>query len=310
MRRVLAAWLVAAWCVITPAPSHAQSAADLAEAKDLGQQGLARFDAGDFEGALEKLDAAEQKAKIPPLGLYAGRALLRLNRMLEAEARFEAVLTIALPPNSPPVWQQAKDDAKIELDRLRAAIPRVLARWTGAATPSFLVDGVSVQGTRGEADASTVVLRVNPGTREITATSGETTLSRKVEAAISTEVPIDFAFPSRAAGEETTAPPLLLIGGIVLGAGGAGLVVWGATGIAALVRADELGCVDAACGSQDVSDLTTLRTASTVSFYVGGALTLVGAGLMLSSLAFPTDEAERAPVVFLGPGSVGVLGVF
>ena len=51
--------------------------------------------------------------------------------------------------------------------------------------------------------------------------------------------------------------PLAVVGISAMEVGAAGLIVWGGTGIAAMVRAGDLGCEDALCptGKEDVAEL-------------------------------------------------------
>ena len=305
-------------CAITllalcPTVAFAQSEEDLAQAKLLGQEGLALFDKGEYEAALGKLDEADRKARIPPLGLYAGRALARLGRLLEAQERFIQVTAIPLAPNSPEVWQRSKLDAQAELEKLLPTIPTVEVELVGVPadqrkTVSLTVDGREVEVALGG-------IRLNPGEHSLVASYAGESKSQTVKLAVGAKERLRFDFtkaPAAAESQESGPNVLTIVGAVVASAGGAGLVVWGATGLAAMGKADEYDCKDDGfCrGATDVSDLTTLRTVSTVSFYVGGGLALAGGGLLLAGLlgGEPSKEAALMPIV--APGFIGLSGKF
>ncbi len=312
VRRVLAAVLLAAAMVVRPLPAAGQSEDDLAAARLLGQEGLALFDKGEYEAALAKLDAAAEKAKIPPLGLYAARALARLGRLIQAEARYQEVLSIPLPPNSPAVWSQAKVDAEDELAKLRATIPtiEVVLRGVDAAQAREVVvqvDGRTVKDLR--------KVPVDPGPHEVAASLDGVVRTAQARVDSGKHVRIEIAVGPQDTSVrhgETGPSPTLIAGGVLLGAGGAGLIVWGGTGLAAMAKADEYGCDGASCPREDVSDITALRLTSTVSFYVGGGLALVGGSLLVVSAVLGGEATEDTSAVrpILGPGYAGLEGRF
>ncbi len=297
---------------LCPAVAFAQSEEDLAQAKLLGQEGLAFFDKGEYEAALGKLDEADRKARIPPLGLYAGRALARLGRLLEAQERFVQVTAIPLAPNSPEVWQRSKLDAQAELEKLLPTIPTVEVELVGVPadqrkTVTLTVDGREVEVVLGG-------IRLNPGEHSLVASYAGDSKSQTVKLDVGAKERVRFDFtkvPQAAEPQESGPNVLTIVGAVVASAGGAGLVVWGATGLAAMGKADDYGCNDdGRCEVADVSDLTTLRTVSTVSFYVGGGLALAGGGLLLAGLlgGEPSNEVALVPIV--GPGFIGLSGKF
>ena len=295
---------------LSPSVAVAQSEEELAQAKLLGQQGLALFDKEEYEAALVKLDEADRKARIPPLGLYAGRALARLGRLLEAQARFTQVTAIPLAPNSPEVWQQSKLDAQTELEKLLPRIPSVELEFVGISADQRKTVKLSIDGR--EVEIALGAIQLNPGEHNVTATYAGATRSQSVTLAVGAKerVRFDFTKSPEAAGSQESGPNVLtVVGAVVASAGGAGLIVWGATGLAAMSKADDYGCNDdGICAVADVSDLTTLRTVSTVSFYVGGGLALAGGGLLLAGLLSgePSNEVALAPIV--GPGFIGLSG--
>jgi hypothetical protein len=113
-------------------------------------------------------------------------------------------------------------------------------------------------------------------------------------------------------------------GYVLLGVGGAGLVIGSATGLLALSKRSSLNsrCVDgkSSCppdAQSDIESMKSLATVSTVGFAVGGVGAVVGLILVTSSRASsekPPGTAKAPPAValrpWLGLGSAGIDGVF
>ncbi len=311
-KRALVGLAVALLCTSISSRAVAQSDEDRQRARELGQAGLALFDKGDYAGALSKLDEAEAIVKVPTIGLFAARSLDRLDRMVEARARLAQVVAIPLPPNSPEVWQQAKTDAAKELAVLGKETPRVVLDLVGVPAGDESRVLVSVDGRAAPLEESFV--RVNPGKREVVVRLGERARSFSIDARRGQSYPMraDLTPPAAPQVERAAGPNVLtVVGGVTLGLGGAGLVVWGATGGAALAKASDYGCDGARCQVEDVGDLDTLCTTSLISFYVGGGLALAGTGLLIAGLVTSDDEPAAAAVLpVVGPGWLGVAGSF
>ena len=100
---------------------------------------------------------------------------------------------------------------------------------------------------------------------------------------------------------------------VALGAGGAALSIGVITGIAAVDRYGdaETACPDFRCergspAQADVDAFRSLRTVSTVSYFVGAAA--VGAGIGLWLTAEPRSAQSSALEAFVGPGNAGIRG--
>jgi hypothetical protein len=96
-----------------------------------------------------------------------------------------------------------------------------------------------------------------------------------------------------------------------LGVGVAGLAVFGVFGVLAIVEQNKLQdvCPNGGCGPAHYDQLDrydTYKTLSTVGLIGGGALMLLGAGLLLSRPERDPNRAALEPL--LGPGSVGLRG--
>src|SRR5262245_36361776 len=62
--------------------------ASLASARTLGYEGVERFQKGDYPGAVERLERAYEVVKVPSLGLWSARALVKVGRLVEASERY------------------------------------------------------------------------------------------------------------------------------------------------------------------------------------------------------------------------------
>src|SRR5688572_10139010 len=58
--------------------------------RKLSSDGVAAHEGGDYEHAVEKLEKAWSILQTPPLGLWSGRALEKLGRLVEASERYMA----------------------------------------------------------------------------------------------------------------------------------------------------------------------------------------------------------------------------
>ncbi len=300
---------------LSPGTASAQSKTEIQRAKELGTEGLSLYDQGDHAAALAKLDEADALAKAPPLGLYAARCLDKLGRLADAKQRYEDVSRIPLPPNSPPVWAEAKADAQRELAALSARVPvlTVEVRGLQGRDAELSIDGrARAPGERR--------FELNLGKHEIVLAVAELRQTRSIELSDGARETLVFDVPGASAGptpitpEPASAPgpsALAIAGWVTFSAGVAGLAVWGGAGAAALVRSADAGCSDASCPTDSVDELQRLRTTSTVGFYVGAPLTAGGVVLLIVDAATRGSSGERAAVrPVLGPTWLGVEGTF
>jgi hypothetical protein len=306
-------------CLSTPVWAAPQAAPaddyERVEARQLGEEGLLLYDRGDYANALVKLEKASAFVEAPTLKLYQARCLDKLGRLVEAEQRYLATTAMPLPPKPSDIFLRAQEDARIERAALLKRIPSLEIRLqsTDTAGANVRIDGKLVDASLPGAQHP-----VDPGTRRVQVRVGDRVREAMVEVREGEHrtVNLDFSLPQSAqpkqAREEPGLQPLGIVGVVAMGVGAAGLLVWGGTGIAAMVRAGDLQCDDASCpaAQEDVDELTRLRTASTVSFWVGAPLFAVGTALLLISLSIDSSEEARARSfrIGLGPGFVGLEG--
>jgi hypothetical protein len=308
------------------------SAMDVAQARELFNQGLRLRDKGDANGAIEKLKAAHALANTPITGLELGRTYEQVGKLVEARETLLSIGRIAVQPTETPRASAGRVEGARMAEDLRARIPSLTVKVTGVpiATVAVSIDGASVPSEVLEAPRP-----VNPGSHEVFARSttggtAQTTVDLKEGDAREVELKIAFVgpavqashSPSGAPGTPTESPPPQASKGLspVFYAGaslaGAGLVVGGITGALALSKASSVrqGCPNDTCSSAAYSDLQSGRTlgnVSTVGFIAAGVGAVVGViGFVLSP--HHDDSAPKTDSLgpTLGPGGAGIQGTF
>ncbi len=288
-RTLVGSVLALALAVATGAPgacpcAYAQqrSAADIAQARELFNDGIDRREKGDIAGAIEKLRAAHALAATPITGLELGRTYLAAGRLVEARELFLAVGRLALAAQETARSADARASAAQLAEQTRGRIPRVTIRVTGA--PSDAVT-VTVDGHEVPSDALGTPRFVNPGEHAIVAApasgapasatvhmqEGE---SRDVELhVIPAAAPRTQAGPSGAALPDPTTPGPPAAGSRALVYGGLGLAATGiavgaVTGLLAMGKASSVhdACRNGlSCPRSIEDDLQTGRTMGNVS---------------------------------------------
>jgi len=130
-RFVCAASLPALMWGLAPRAAHAQDA-DIAQARQLGQQAQAAYDAGNYAES-EKLWAAAAKlyAAAPTLTLGLARTQARLGKYVAAQESYNRIVrewsSVAAPP---PAFKDALEAAKSEVGAVSAKVASVVARST------------------------------------------------------------------------------------------------------------------------------------------------------------------------------------
>lgn len=309
------------------------SAADKETARGLMDTGRIEYREGDYGAALEAFRGADEIMGVTSTGLWMGKALAKLGRLVQARDKLLQVARIPRGPDESPVLRQAREEAAALQLEIADRIPELKFHIDGLvepAQPTIRVDG-------NEVPMATIHLprKVDPGSHEIVATApGHFDLKLNVTVAERDRQSVSLLF--RPNGEPITPPPEpepapdavgqrddglsgLMITTIVAGSvGAAGLLVGGITGGLSLAKASSAkeGCNDLgqcpADGNVDDRDASvTLAHVSTIGFVVGG----VGAGVAAVALALELtgddstgDSAKVTPVV--GPGFVGVQGSF
>lgn len=150
----------------------------LLAARQLGQEGVELFQAGDTAGALDRLQRAYAVYRAPTLGLWYARALERSGRLVEASQRYHEVTQSVLKADATPAFRQAQVDARAALDAITPRLPKLTIRITGVEPARVRVtvdDGTVPPALVG------VALPVNPGKHVVKAVYGSKTQERTLE---------------------------------------------------------------------------------------------------------------------------------
>ena len=314
---------------LASAPARAQSDADRATARQLGQDGEDALEKKDWKRAEDDFRRADALIHAPTLMLGLARALAGEGRFVEAQEAYNRIVREGVAPSAPDAFKKAVDDAKKEVDGVSARIGSVVITVTasgGGDMPGLqvLLDDKSVN------PASLGVKRsVDPGnhTLKVTATGfKDAQLSFKVPdgGAVNEPVTLEHGLsvgpnpsastaPSTSAmptssttteptttasvETETPAPKKSILPWIAFGVGGAGLIFGGITGGLAIGKHSTLAgeCNNSVCPPADQSDLDsfhTMGTLSTVGFIVGAVGVTAGVILLF---VHPGKSESPAP---------------
>lgn len=329
-----------------PALAQGQPPAEnVAAARSLGTQGIQLADAGDCQGAIEKLSRAEALYHAPSILGRLGECQVQVGQVVLGTENLNRVVREELSANAPKAFRDAKERAKTVL---AASLPKI-ARLTVKVDPADASPTVSVGGAPIPAALLGVERPTDPGTHEVVV-SAPGYLEQKTSVTLAEggaqEIAIQLVKdPSAVAPAEPAPAPLVVapppsasppsdtgpkknntLAYVALGVGGAGLVVGGITGALALGKKNDLkGCVDDRCPSSQKKKLDSAKSMATVST-VGFALGLVGVGtgvvLLLAGggndsaqlneprLAKRSSERGLTVSPWIGATSAGVSGTF
>jgi hypothetical protein len=307
---------------------QARSAGNIAQARELLNQGEALRKKGDLSGAAEKLKAADALIHTPITAIELGRTYLALGKLVEARESFLSVARIPVTQEETARSAAARADSATLADQVRPRIPSLVIRVTGAPTDAV---AVSVDGASIPTDALGAPRLVNPGSHSIVAKStaggsAETTVdvkegeARDVQLAIApaparasttAPAPTSGATASAALGEDRgpDSPPspsralpwTLVVAGAAVGV--AGGVVMG-------VESGQAGDASNRHDKSSYDSAASLWTVGLVGTIVGAAA-VVGGGVLFavpSRGAESPHAARRAVWIGAGPGNVVVGG--
>ena len=156
--------------VLASAPSAlAQSDADRATARSLGQDGQTALDGKDYKTAEDRFRRADKLVHAPTLGLGLARALAGGAKYVEAQETYNRLIREGVFPGAPEAFRKAVDDAKKEVDAVSAKVAGATITVQGPAgsevsNPRVMLDDVSVNaaslGVRRLVDPGAHVLKV------------------------------------------------------------------------------------------------------------------------------------------------------
>jgi hypothetical protein len=113
-------------------------------ARQLGTSGVEALQAGDYKTASDKLERSYAALKVPSLGLWSARALIKLNRWVEASERLLEVTRLDVSGGDVAIQKAARADAEAELAALSPHIPAVVIDLKGVTSADVAVDGHAV----------------------------------------------------------------------------------------------------------------------------------------------------------------------
>jgi len=233
------------------------------------------------------------------------RSKRALGELIEARRLSEKVVSEELAADASPKWISAQEEAKAELAALVKKIPHVRVVVVGGGTSASIdLDGAIVT-----AGSDT---EVDPGKHTAHGSSpGYPPIAKTIQVEEGQSPTIELRFVSAGVTPVAAAKPKgsLLPGGIVLGAGLAGLAAGAATGGSALVLAGQIkeGCVGNQCRRSDqgkADDTKRLALASTVSLIAGGVLSATGTVLLIVRPRIGSDPKTVA--IDIGPLKAGI----
>ncbi|MBI4956818.1 MAG: hypothetical protein HY908_32675 [Myxococcales bacterium] len=140
-RAALAGAAFAAGALVTGLPARALgqqpvSTEDRTAARELGNQGVAAYQAQDYVTALDKLSRAHAIVKLTTTGLWRARCLDKLLRLVDAAEQYLEVTRMPLDPTALEQHRQAVVDAQKEREALLPRIPQVKVSVSGGALPA------------------------------------------------------------------------------------------------------------------------------------------------------------------------------
>jgi hypothetical protein len=346
LHTALSACLPALLVLMGDAAAMAQAASpeDIAAARALGTEGTRLADAGDCNGAIVKLEAAEKLYHAPTTLDRLGECQISVGHIVAGTESLNRVVREPLAANAPAVFVAAKTRAQ---KALTAALPRIgsLKIHVDGVTPdklSLTVDDVAVPTAILDEDRPT-----DPGSHSVSASAtgyktesatvsvregGESAVQLKLEAdpnavapnptappAAVAIAPAPAASPAPTPSSKATTERDLAIAGFVVG--GVGLAVGSVFGLLALGTKSTLDshCVSKVCPASEQSDIDSLGTKATLSTVgFGFGIAGVAAGALLLGISHNEARAtgERlephGPRVspWVGLGSAGVGGTF
>ncbi len=290
--------------VIIAAPAAQADTADPAArstARKLGQEALKLYDAGDYEGALDKFTTANQLVPTPTLGLYAARCLAKVGRLVEAGERYLEVSRMQLDRGAPAVMRKALIDALTERERLLPTIPTLEVRLDGPQGEgvTVLVDGQPfLPGLLGEKRP------VDPGHHVASAKRADIEVTQQADVHPSEAAVLLLKLPPMPPvplPPEPPMPPLRIASWIGIGVGSAGALVAVVAGSIAVADEDHLAssknCVHFVCNSAEAGTVSAFHATSkltTAGMIVGVAG--LGFGIpafLLSSKKEPADAGGK-----------------
>jgi hypothetical protein len=178
--------LLAALSSVRPREALAQSDADKALARSLGEQASDALDRKDYARALELFGRAEKLYQAPTLTLGVARSLAGVGKLVAASEVYSKLAGESLPKDSPAAFVAAIEAAKVEGAQVQARLGTVVLRIEGpadATAAKITVNGepvpVTALGAKRLVDPGEIVARATldghvPAEEKVTVGEGKT----------------------------------------------------------------------------------------------------------------------------------------
>jgi hypothetical protein len=335
---LLARSSVLAATLLVAAPSaFAQSAADRATARELGQDGQTALDAKNYASAEDLFRRADALFHAPTLLLGYARAEAGLGKVVNASEAYNRVIREGVAPGGPDAFVKAVEAAKAEAPAVEARIASVTVVVNGPDNPTVTLDDqplpVAALGVRRPVDPGPHVVKATANGWD----SAETTFtvadagSANATVAMNRSVVASAPPPGGASASPIAGTPSsggapdtsdhgaaaahgswqTPVGWVGIVAGGVGLATGAVAGVLAIGKHSSLETeCKTDCKQADIDSYHAIGAISTVGFIAGGVL--AGAGLILLVTApSSTPQAGTATVTpYIGFGSFGAVGSF
>jgi hypothetical protein len=314
------------WAAAQDSPSDV----DRATARALAHDGYEAQKQGRYALAADRFERAEALIDAPTLLLGLARAQAAMGKIVEASESYRRILRKPLPPDAPPAFARAVEDARHEGASISTRLAWVTLDVKGPASPRVVLDDVPVPKA-----ALGIPLACNPGTHTARA-SAEGALSAAKSFAIgegaadTVSLTLEPVATEQASGTSTRAqsshdasnplhdeePPAphpsswqAAAGLTALGLGIAGLGIGGVSGIVALSKHATLShaCPDGQCPAQVGGEVDTYRTWANVST---GATIVGAAGVAAGAILFLSAPRSKLVHVYAGALRAGIAGRF
>jgi hypothetical protein len=269
------------------------SAADRETARGLFDRGVQAEQRGDLATAEALFRDANNLVHVPSTALFLARVLAKQGRLVEARDHALEATRAPVQKGEDPFQARCRADGAVLASDLEGRIPSLTIRLVGG---DRTLTTLSIDGAPAPVLQTDAPRKLNPGSHTIVATSpglpattASVTLAEREAkevvvvlggAAPGVAPPLPPPPPPSRKTPKTLGPILLMAGGF--GLGGASLIAGAVTGGLAVSRTNDLKercggpCPPSLQGDFDAA--STLATASDVTFIVGGALVLAGAG--------------------------------
>jgi hypothetical protein len=311
---ILAATTVALALSTTAISAHADrtpAEAELATARALFEEGLAREDAKDWRGALARFRRVAEIRVTPQVLYNIALCLDRIGKLASADQAYARVEKAGDESNEPSVRELARL-ATARRKELRATIPEVTLDASAVPAGAELV--VTIDGAAVPASSMHAPFAIDPGAHELVARRDGAEARRSFttqpgsHAVVVVPVPVAVDATPPATAEDTG-------GHVPAGAwitGGVGVVAIGAGVFALLSRSSAESELDAVCGpnrdacpesKRSVADrAVTMTTVANVSFVVAGVAAVSTAAIVY----FAWKPAGRSTALVIAPQAGGV----